>query len=139
MKNIPNRCFIITFRIWLLAVLFNTIGVTIAMDALDLLPFTLGISALYSFPVLILLFILLNVMVQHECDFATCFTVLLLTGIVSGLLALRLFSDGINMLSGLTSITVGSAACSILTQFKAIKTLTSYSNPVDDFLKDSNQ
>lgn len=148
MQNIPAKSFFISFRIWILAVLLNTLIGTIVMSGpgvgdLGLIAiFGAGFAAVFSLPVLFILFGLLYFLAQRGVRFNMSFALIMVTGVTYGYIAISFFMgrfDSIGLpFSWLHLVAMFSAMSAILLQYGPIKNLFRKNNLIDELLKNED-
>lgn len=140
MNNNRYQQFFLAFRIWILAVAFNTILGTVYLESKFnygplLLFYGTWIGGIVSLPVLLLLFILINRCIVKKLKGATIFRIVLATAVFFATIAWLLYmefyrfrGEGISFL--LIAIVAGVAATA--TQYKSFLRLANYTEPFEE-------
>jgi hypothetical protein len=143
MNNNRYQQFFVAFRIWFIAVQFNTLFGTIFLSSTmgsEMLGYLLFYGTVYGFmvslPALLLLFILINRCVARKLKGITIFRIVLLAAAICAVIAWLLYMKFINGFGRenifFLVIAIVSGVTAAATQYRSFLRLANYSEPFEE-------
>jgi hypothetical protein len=145
MTDPVSQSLLIAFKVWFFAVIINTIlGAVCLLVPFGELLFPIIIlgafwAAIFSIPIAFVILILLMVLSQQRYRFVKTMVIIYGTGIIGAVIVSWIFFKNYGDFNFLYITATLSGSIAILTQTKAIRSLTQPKNLVDELLKPDQQ